>query len=498
MKLTKTQVEELKWVLAHLESVYESGDPMLPVEGEECEFCTDDKGKSVVHEATPDWILDEFGLDADEPVPDLRYDAMKRVLLEADPNAYKGPTLAKLSKLKKIKLPRPMVSIDKACHEDPVKQEEQLFKWMAECEKDGPTSLKTAKVFDLDEKELPEFDPKTLEAVPGKKRKWDARKLGGKVVTYPREYYSMSMKLDGCSGIAAYDDDGKLIWAARRPRDGVNGDDITEHTKFIKGIPQQLPIKMACEITGEIICKRSDFEKVKKHFAEIGKKAPANPRNTTAGALNLKDMDEVKNRRLSFIAHGIQNVKAPTYKTEIERAKFVAKKLGIQFVFTQPFNFYYLEAMAKMAEDLDYETDGVVISVDNLEDQENLGRRGDPVTGNPRGKVAWEFPEEFADVVITGVEWNTGRTGKVTGVAMFDDVELAGTKVGRAALHNAGFMKRKKIGIGTTVRIIKSGKIIPKVIGVIAGQCDPDLPHECPSCKGKTTLLHTPAKGKKK
>jgi DNA ligase (NAD+) len=483
MKLSKTQVKELEAVLAHLDTLYDVGvSCMLPEDGE-CEHCLDAKGKSIVHDAVPTWLLDEFAVDIDEPIPDLRYDAMKRSL-PADSAHFQKPTAANLTALKKIKLPRPMVSIDKACHEEPDKQEQMLFKWIADCVNDGPASVRTLSVFDLDEKDIGD--------------KHHAKRMyNGNVMLYPRDYFSMSLKLDGCSAVLSYDANGKMVFAARRPRDGVHGDDITEHTKYIAGIPQQLPIKMACEVYGEVICKRSDFETLKQEYAVIGKEIPANPRNTTAGGLGLKDPAEVANRHLTFIAHGLDGVAAPEFKTEIERAKWVNKKLGIQYVRTEMFNFYTLESLERTAETLDYETDGIVVSVNNLEDQENLGRRGDAVTGNPKGKIAWKFAEEYADVEIKAIERATGRTGVIKFIAIFDDVELAGTQVGRATLHNIGFMKRKQIRIGTVVRVIKSGKIIPKVIGVISGQGEPDVPQTCPSCDHPATITHTPAAGKR-
>jgi len=317
--------DELERVLAQLDTLYDDGmDCLLPPD-------------------TPTWILDEFGLDADEPVPDLRYDALKRRLhqLAPDSDHFSRPTAAKLKTgTRKIPLTRPMVSIDKACHEDRHVQEQMLFKWMHDCVSDGPAHAAGLHVQELEARELPERDPATLREIPGTVRHWPRKTFNGKVMAYPRGYFSVSMKLDGCS------------------------------------------VRL-------------------------------------------------------------------------------------------------------------------VICVNNLEDQEALGRRGDAVTGNPRGKIAWKFAEEYADVVINDIMLSTGRTGAIKPVACFAAVPLAGTMVSRAALHNYGFLVRSRIAVGTTVRVIKSGKIIPKVIGVQAGQSNgtPGIPHECPSCGQAARLLHAPAKG---
>ena len=151
-----------------------------------------------------------------------------------------------------------------------------------------------------------------------------------------------------------------------------------------------------------------------------------------------------------------------------------------------------MEALQKMEDGidkLDFEVDGVIIGVNNLEDQEQLGRHGDPRTGNPKGKIAWKFREEEATPVIKEIEWQTGRTGKLTSVAIFDPVRLAGTNVSRATLHNAGFMERNQITIGSKISVRKAGKIIPKVTGVLDGQGKPEFPETCPSCGHETQLL---------
>lgn len=158
------------------------------------------------------------------------------------------------------------------------------------------------------------------------------------------------------------------------------------------------------------------------------------------------------------------------------------------YIAAEFFRFPNLLSLEDNIPRLDFEVDGVIVGVNNLEQQEQLGRHGDPLTGNPKGKIAWKFREEEATPVINSIEWQTGRTGKLTSVAIFDAVRLAGTNVSRATLHNAGFMERNQITLGSKIAVRKAGKIIPKVIRVIDGQGKPEFPKDCPSCAQQTEL----------
>ena len=200
--------------------------------------------------------------------------------------------------------------------------------------------------------------------------------------------------------------------------------------------------------------------------------------------MHSKDPNDVKSKGLSFIAYSIE-MENPPWKTEIQRAKFSNRKLKVPFVQVRNFRFEDLENMENNVNQLDYEVDGIIISLDNLVDQEFVGRHGDPVTGNPKGKIAWKFREEVATPTIDHIEYQVGRTGSITPVANFKPVSLAGTNVSKATLHNIGFMKRNQISVGTQVELIKAGAIIPKIIGVFANPKLPQLPENCPSCQYK-------------
>lgn len=437
------RIEELRRILAHLDTLYEMG--------EDC-----------VHP------------DTGQVIPDDLYDDWVAELKTLSPNEARfthQPSGSKVDhggKPKMIHNP-PMVSINKASHEDATLQEEQLFKWMYEASQ--------------------EADLKKIAIVDGKI-------YNGKTVVYPDGYFYQQYKLDGAACSIHYEK-GVLKQAGLRPRDGVNGLDVTRNITEVLNVPKRLKLPLTLTIRGELVCLWSDFEKVQKMLANRGEKARANPRNHAAGAIQNDDPDKVKDARLTFIAYGIENFDNPPYSTEIERAKWFNKTLGnpenpfrnLIYVQSRPFRFDDLQMMEDNRKNLDYMVDGVIIGVNDLESQEQLGRYGDPKTGNPKGKIAWKFREETATVVIDHIVKETGRTGKITPVAVFaNSVRLAETDVTRATLHNYGMVKRYGIRPGTRIKVLKAGSIIPKVIDVVDGTGEPDIPVVCPSCQQKTVL----------
>jgi len=444
-----SNADDLERIIACLDTLYEQGD--------DC-----------IH---PDTLV---------IVSDGEYDAMRRELAVLRPNSviFNNPTASSVGVIKKIKHNPPMTSISKASHEDRTIQECQLFKWLTDCS------------VDCNEKIWHELNDKAI-----------GRSFNGSVVKYPDRFFYQSYKLDGVA-CAIYYKDGNLVAAGLRPRDGVNGEDVTDQIQYVSGVPKKLNIPLTCSIRGELICKLSDFEKVQEELEAAGEKLRANPRNHAAGGIRqFKDPIKVKSQKLSFIGYAIEGLDNPPYETEVSRAKWCNKDLGVPFIQVRSFNFYDLQKMEDNIDALDYEVDGVVIGVNNLEDQEQLGRHGDPKTGNPKGKIAWKFAEERATPKIKSKDWKTGRTGAIKPVANFDAVPLAGTQVSRATLHNLGFIYRNKIQVGTQIIVLKAGKIIPKVVGVLSGHAnyksieDVDFPRTCPSCNCKTIVSHTPAKG---
>jgi len=406
-------------------------------------------------------VLDDlFGLGQDcinplndKDVPDNVYDLMRALLAKLHPKSkvFDNVTAAQFQTTNnKIAHDPPMTSISKA-NGTLDEKDEILKKWLKDC---------------CDELK---YDPKKAKD----------------------PLFVTSFKHDGVA-LALYYEKGKLVAAGLRPNDGVNAELVTENAQYIDGVHTTLPLPVTCRIRGEVTCKISVFDKIvadikrdgkKNKYNWTGKKPPANPRNYAAGAIRQFDDPTItKKRKLQFTAYAIDNHDNPPYKTEIERSEWCRNELGIPFVLLKPFHYDNLAEMENAVTTLDFEVDGIVLSVNNIEDGEQLGTHGSSVTGNPRGKLAWKFKEKSAVVTVESIRWQTGRTGRVTPILEFEGVQLAGTNVENCTAHNVGIVKSDGIGIGAKVRIIKSGKIIPKVIKVEKAASKIEYPSRCPSC----------------
>lgn len=394
------------------------------------------------------------------PVTDPEYDELKKKLKKLRPELFKaggkfeGTTTsqADFSAAKKIKHNPPMTSIKKA-DGDLAEKSALLKKFLQDC----MNSLKYT----------------SNRVTRGNRSKSDAT-------------FAMSFKRDGVS-VRLYYEKGKLVRAGVRPRDGINGADVFSHVRYVKGIPHILPEPIDCTIGGELEILLEDFEVINKERAKKGEKLLANPRNATAGAMNpLGDPDVVRQRKINFIGHSLHMDKAP-YHTAIERAKYANQHLKVPFVRVEEFDYVQLAKMEALIPELDYEIDGIVIEVNNLDDQDSLGQHGGSATGDPVGKIAWKFLEQKAMPTVKNVRWQPGRTGKITPVCEFDGVRLAGTTVTNASAHNLGRIQTWGIGIGAVITVYKAGKIIPFIENVVK-KVTPDWPKSCPACNHPTSI----------
>ena len=302
--------------------------------------------------------------------------------------------------------------------------------------------------------------------------------------------YTCELKYDGASISITYQD-GKLLKAVTRG-DGFQGDDVTNNVKTIKSIPLQLsgnyPPKF--DIRGEIILPFEGFEKMNQELLDIGELPYSNPRNTASGSLKLQDSAEVAKRPLDCLLYFIigNNLPFTSQHTGLEVARNWGFKVPSQSKLATNLEevFEFINYWDVHRHDLPYETDGVVIKVDDFNLQNELGY----TAKSPRWAIAYKFKSEQVTTVLNSISYQVGRTGAITPVANLEPVQLAGTVVKRASLHNADQIEKLDIRVGDTVFVEKGGEIIPKIIGVAqrGSQAEPTkyITH-CPECHTELT-----------
>ena len=278
--------------------------------------------------------------------------------------------------------------------------------------------------------------------------------------------YICELKYDGASINLSYQN-GLLISGVTRG-DGFKGDDITTNIKTIKSIPLKLKDNKIneFEIRGEIILPLEGFNAMNKARIEAGEDPYMNPRNTASGSLKLQDSAEVANRPLDCLLYHVVGNKLP-FKTHAEALES-AKKAGFKIPDTYKVVSSIEEVLAYInywdtrRQSLPYETDGVVVKVNSLAYQDELGY----TAKSPRWAIAYKYKAEQKSTILNSISYQVGRTGAITPVANLGPVELAGTIVKRASLHNADQIAKLDIRVNDTVFVEKGGEIIPKVIGV--------------------------------
>ncbi|HEM6346081.1 TPA: NAD-dependent DNA ligase LigA [Streptococcus suis] len=301
---------------------------------------------------------------------------------------------------------------------------------------------------------------------------------------FPQATYICELKIDGLSISLTYEA-GNLIVGATRG-DGSVGENITENLKRVADIPLTLPQAVDITVRGECYMPKASFDRVNQQRQEAGEAEFANPRNAAAGTLRQLDTGVVAQRGLATFLY------QEASPSEVTSQSQVLEKLdGLGFVTNHDYRLAdsmddvwdFIEKMVERREDLPYEIDGIVIKVNDLAIQEELGF----TVKAPRWAVAYKFPAEEKEAQILSVDWTVGRTGVVTPTANLSPVQLAGTTVSRATLHNVDYIAEKDIRIGDTVIVYKAGDIIPAVLKVVdkyrKDQEVMPVPSQCPSCQ---------------
>ncbi|WP_026729429.1 NAD-dependent DNA ligase LigA [Flavobacterium denitrificans] len=278
--------------------------------------------------------------------------------------------------------------------------------------------------------------------------------------------YTCELKYDGASISITYEN-GRLVQALTRG-DGFQGDEVTNNIKTIKSVPLQLkgnyPEKF--DIRGEIILPYAGFEKMNQELIEIGETPYSNPRNTASGSLKLQDSAEVAKRPLECLLYFVTGNNLP-FSSQFEGLESARKwgfKVPKEAKLVDNMNevFDFIDYWDTHRHNLPYETDGVVIKVNNIQYQEELGY----TAKSPRWAIAYKFKAEQVSTKLNSISYQVGRTGAITPVANLAPVQLAGTIVKRASLHNADQIEKLDIRINDTVFVEKGGEIIPKIIAV--------------------------------
>jgi len=301
--------------------------------------------------------------------------------------------------------------------------------------------------------------------------------------------YCLEVKLDGLSISLTYIQ-GKLVRAVTRG-DGFIGEDVTENILQIASVVKTLPQAIDIEIRGEIVLPLASFEKLNKERLEKGEELFANPRNAASGTLRQLDPKIVKERALDAYFYFLVEADKLGLKSHSESMKFL-ESMGIKTtgIFELLENSKDIEQRIdyweKERENLPYETDGLVIKVDEINLWEEIGY----TSKTPRWAIAYKFPAHQVSTVLNDVTWQVGRTGKLTPVAELEEVELSGSKVKRASLHNISEIQRKDIRIGDRVFIEKAAEIIPQVVKAIkeertGNEKTIEEPINCPVCNHK-------------
>ncbi|MCR5295311.1 MAG: NAD-dependent DNA ligase LigA [Lachnospiraceae bacterium] len=305
---------------------------------------------------------------------------------------------------------------------------------------------------------------------------------------HPDAVFDVEHKIDGLSMSLRYEE-GKLALAETRG-DGYSGEDVTLNALAVPDVLPAIPETGYLEVRGEVYMTHKDFEETNRRQVLLGKKAFANPRNCAAGTLRQLDPEETRRRGLSLFIFNVQDGSSSYTQSHREGLQRLSS-FGMPVVpsFSCRSDEEILAAIDKIGEErgeLPYDIDGAVVKIDQT------AYRPDFPAGSKysSGHIAYKYPPEEKETIIRGVEISIGMTGRVNPTAVFDPIRLCGTTVSRATLHNQDFINELHIGIGDTVRVYKSGEIIPKIRCSVpekrpAGTEDYRLPELCPVCGGK-------------
>ncbi len=302
--------------------------------------------------------------------------------------------------------------------------------------------------------------------------------------------YVVETKIDGLSSALEYKD-GKLVRGATRGN-GLVGEDVTENLKTIKTIPQELPEKINITVRGEVFISKKEFEKMNQEREENEEELFANARNAAAGSLRQLDSNITKKRPLDIYIFNVQKIEGKEFYSHFEELEYL-EKLGFNVnpVRIPCSNIEEVKkAINKIGEDrenLTFGIDGAVVKVDNLKLRTILGT----TSKVPKWAIAYKYPPEQKETILKDIEFQVGRTGVITPLAILEPVRVAGSLISKTTLHNEDFVKEKGLKIGDRVIIQKAGDVIPEIVRAVVEKRDGTekefvMPTHCPVCGAET------------
>ena len=302
--------------------------------------------------------------------------------------------------------------------------------------------------------------------------------------------YVVETKIDGLSSALEYKD-GKLVRGATRGN-GLVGEDVTENLKTIKTIPLELPEKINITVRGEVFISKKEFEKMNQEREENEEELFANARNAAAGSLRQLDSNITKKRPLDIYIFNVQKIEGKEFNSHFEELEYL-EKLGFNVnpVRIPCSNIEEVKkAINKIGEDrenLTFGIDGAVVKVDNLKLRTILGT----TSKVPKWAIAYKYPPEQKETILKDIEFQVGRTGVITPLAILEPVRVAGSLISKTTLHNEDFVKEKGLKIGDRVIIQKAGDVIPEIVRAVVekrGGTEKEfvMPTHCPVCGAET------------
>ncbi|TDO83305.1 DNA ligase (NAD+) [Halanaerobium saccharolyticum] len=369
---------------------------------------------------------------------------------------------------------------------------QQLIKLEAEFPElvtdDSPTQRVGGEVLDEFEKVEHSSTMLSLDNAFGAEELRDFDKRVQKNLNGEDYQYVVEHKIDGLSAVIRYNNGSFELGATRG--NGEVGEDITKNMKTIRSLPLKIEEKAELELRGEIYLPKSEFQRLNEKRLENDESPFANPRNAAAGSVRQLDSKIAAQRSLSILIYDLISHSEREFETHLEVFSYL-KEQGFKVNWHQ--SAAEIEAVIEICErwqeereSLDFEIDGLVIKINNLALREKLGT----TARSPRWAIAYKFPAQQKTTKIKDIEISLGRTGALTPTAILEPVELAGSTVSRATLHNEDEIKRKDIRIGDTALVQKAGDVIPEVVKVIKEERDGsekkfEMPDHCPVCGGE-------------